>query len=748
MGKKTYLDSSQAVRVRVEDLARRMTLREKVGQMTGSLIMDLEGAKEDIKNYCIGAGAPFYAWISGGPKDIVNFTNSVQRFAVEETRLRIPVLLYLDAIHGHAFVKGATIFPHNLGLAATWDSGLVTKVSTITAREARATGIHQTFSPICDIAREPRWGRTYETFGEAPYLCSVMSAAKVKGYQGNGEIKIGEDRVIATAKHFPAYSCPERGQDASPVDISEYTFRMIHLPPFQSAIQAGAWSIMPCYNEINGNPVHGSKEYLSDLLRKELGFEGIVVSDAGGIDMLYEYHHTAETYEEAVRQGVEAGIDIALFSGSKFASALLKLVENGEISEKRIDESIGRILEVKFRLGLFDNPYVNPEHVSSLVGCKDHRETAVLAARKSMTLLKNENDLLPLRKYVETILVTGPNADNVENQLGGWSNATLPFPPAVTILKGIMRKVSPTTKVLYTEGSGISEHLNIGEAKELAEKSDVAIVVVGESAYVHEFWTLEDLLDSTSLTREKEQKLIARLEQFPSRTSLDLPQAQLDLIKAIHETETPTVVVLVTGRPLSIRWIAEHIPAILMAYLPGSEGGTAVADVLFGDYNPSGRLPISIARSIGQLPIRHNHKPYPFVERQPPAYFPLFEFGFGLSYTIFKYSNLKISPNRTDPCGEVEVSITVTNVGNRSGDEVVRLYVNDVYSSRVTPSKELRDFKRVTLDQGESRRVEFTLMMKDFGVLQDNGELVTEPGTFEVMVGDLKSKFQVIAQTP
>ena len=747
MAKKIYMDSSQAVRVRVKDLARRMTLKEKVGQMTGSLIMNLEGAKEDIKNYCIGAGAPFYAWLSNDPKDMVDFTNSVQKFAVEETRLRIPILLYLDAVHGHAFVKGATIFTHNLGLAATWDSGLVTKVSTVTAREVRATGIHQTFSPICDIAREPRWGRTYETFGESPCLCSVMSAAKVKGYQGDGGIKIDEDRVIATAKHFPAYSCPERGQDASPVDISEYTFRTIHLPSFQSAIQAGAWAIMPCYNEINGKPVHGSKEYLSDLLRKELGFEGIVVSDAGGIDMLHEYHHTAETYEEAVRQGVEAGIDIDLFSGSKFASALLKLVESNEISERRIDESIGRILEVKLRLGLFDNPYVNPEGVPSLLGCKEHRETALLAARKSMTLLKNENDLLPLRKDIETILVTGPNADNIENQLGGWSNATLPFPPAVTILKGIMRKVSPMTRVLYTEGSGISEHLNIGEAKELAEESDVAIVAVGESAYVHEFWTLEDLLDSTSLTREKEQKLIARLEQFPSRMSLDLPQAQLDLIKAVYKTGTPTVVVLVTGRPLSISWTAEHIPAILMAYLPGSEGGTAVADVLFGDYNPGGRLPISIARSIGQLPIRHDHKPYPFVERQPPAYAPLFEFGFGLSYTTFKYSDLKVSPNRIDPRGKVEVSITVTNVGDRSGDEVVQLFLNDIYSSRVTPSKELKNFKRVTLDQGESRRVKFTLMMKDLGVLQDNGELVTEPGTFEVMIGDLKGKFEVVAQT-
>ena len=749
MTKNLYLDSNQSVETRVKDLLKRMTLKEKVGQMAGSLFMDLERAEEDIKNYCIGAGAPlFYAWTSNNPKDMANFTNSIQKFAVEKTRLGIPILLYLDAVHGHAFVKGTTVFPHNLGLAATWDPDLGIKVATITAREVRATGIHQTFSPICDIAREPRWGRTYETFGEVPYLCSVMSAAKVKGYQGDGGIKIDEEHVIATAKHFPAYSCPERGEDASPVDISDYTFRTIHLPPFQAAIKAGAWAIMPCYNEINGKPVHGSKEYLSDLLRRELGFKGIVVSDARGIDMLHEYHRTAETYEEAIRQGVEAGIDIAIFSGSKYASALSKLVENDEISERRIDESVGRILEVKFRLGLFENPYVNPERASSLLRHREHREVALLAARKSMTLLKNEGNLLPLPKDPGTVLVTGPNADSVENQLGGWSNTTPPLPSAVTILEGIKSKVSPKTKVLYIKGSGIREPENIKEARELAEKSNVAIVAVGEPAYIHEFWTLDDILNSTSLTREKELKLLARLEQFPCRTMLDLPQAQLDLIKAVHETGTPTVAVLITGRPLTIKWVAEKIPAVLMAYLPGAEGGKAVADVLFGDYNPSGRLPISIARSIGQLPVRHNYKPYPFVERHPPAYAPLFEFGFGLNYTRFEYSDLKVSQNKVDPSGKVEVSVTVKNVGDRAGDEIVQLYVNDVYSSRVTPSKELKAFRRITLKQGESRRVTFTLMMEDLGVLQDNGELVTEPGTFEVMVGDLKSRFEVETHTP
>ncbi|MDH5794882.1 MAG: glycoside hydrolase family 3 C-terminal domain-containing protein, partial [Candidatus Bathyarchaeota archaeon] len=680
-------------------------------------------------------------------QDLANFTNAVQRFGVEETRLGIPVLFYMDAVHGHASVNGATVFPHNLGLAASWDSDLVVKVATVTAREARATGIHLNFSPICDVAREPRWGRTFETFGEVPYLCSVMSAAKVGGYQGRDLTRIDQDHVVATAKHFPAYSCPERGQDASPVDISEYTFRTVHLPSFQAAIKAGAWAVMPCYNEINGKPVHGSKEYLTDLLRGELGFKGIVVSDAGGIEMLCDNHHTAETYEDAVRQGVEAGIDIAIFAGSRHATALLNLVENGRISEEKIDESVRRILEAKFRLGLFESPYVDPGRASKLVGSSEHRELALLAARKSMTLLKNEGNVLPLPKDIGTVLVTGPNADNVENQLGGWSKNFPPPPPAVTVLEGIRGRVSAKTEVLYTPGSGMVEPENLEEARELAERSDVAIVVVGESAYIHEFWTFRDIM-SLAIPKKEDQetvrkRLLARLEEFPCRTILDLPQAQLDLIKAVHETGTPTVAVLITGRPLTIRWVAENVRAILMAYLPGTEGGNAVADVLFGDYNPGGKSPISIARSIGQLPVRHDYKPHPFASMHPPAYAPLFEFGFGLSYTRFKYSHLEVQPKSVGPKDKVEVSVAVENVGDLAGDEVVQLYVNDVYSSRVTPLKELKGFKRVTLKPGESRTVTFTLKAEDLGVFQDDGRFVTEPGTFQVMIGGLESGFEV-----
>jgi beta-glucosidase len=753
MAKKLYLDSGQPVEVRVEDLLGRMTLKEKIGQMSGAFFADLEQAKEDIVKHCVGAGNP-PLFLIPDPASMVEFTNAIQKFAVEETRLGTPILIHIDAVHGHAYVKGSTVFPHNLALAATWDPSLAAEVASATAKEVRATGIHQNFSPVCDIAREPRWGRTFETFGESPHLCSVMSAAKVHGYQGNDRPNVPEDRVIATAKHFPAYSCPERGEDASPVDISDYTLRTIHLPSFQAAIEAGSWGIMPCYNEINGKPVHGSKEYLTNLLRKELGFKGIIVSDAQGIEMLHTYHHTAETYEEAVRQAVEAGIDMNIFTASDFAPTLLKLVERNEISEERIDESVRRILEIKFRLGLFENPYINPETAPSLLGCKEHRRISLLAARKSMTLLKNNGNLLPLPKNIKTVLVTGPNADSVENQFGGWSNAIPPSPPATTILEGIRRKVSPKTKVLYTKGSGITEPENIEEATELAKKSDIAIVVVGEPAYIHEFWTLQDLVSMIpgqekeiflkDDSESSEQRLLPRLEQFPCRTMLDLPVAQLNLIKAVHQTRTPTVVVLITGRPLTIKWVAENIPAILMAYLPGTEGGKAVADVLFGDYNPGGKLPISMARSIGQLPVRHNYKPPPFADMHPPAHAPLFDFGFGLSYTSFAYSDLEVSPKKVGPSGEVRVNVTVKNVGHREGDEVVQLYVNDVYSSRVTSTKELRGFRRITLKPDESRRIVFMLEIKDLGVLQDNGEFVAEHGIFKVMVGNLKDSFEVL----
>jgi len=738
-----YQDPVQLIEERVEDLLSKMSLEEKVGQMTGFFILSPEVALEAVEKYHAGAGGPFIIWEK--PADLANFVNVIQRYAVEKSRLGIPLLLYMDAVHGHGYVKGATVFPHNLAMASTWDPELTLKVAEVTAREARATGIHQNLSPVCDIARDPRWGRVYETFGESPHLCSIMVAAKVQGYQGGGDFRADGEHVAATAKHFPAYSFPEGGEDAAPVDISEYTFYTVHLPPFEAAVNSGVLSIMPCYNEVNGKPVHGSHEYLTELLRGRLGFRGIVVSDWGGVEMLHRYHRTAESFKEAVKQAVEAGLDIDSIGGTRFFQALLELVEEGDVSEKRINESVRRILEVKFSLGLFDNAYVDPEQPSRIVGCSRHRELALRAARECIVLLKNEK-LLPLKRDLKSILVAGPNADSVEGLLGGWTNPFGQSAPVITVLEAIKAKVSSKTRVSSVRGADYSELEDLDEVGGKAGEADVAVAILGEPAYIHEFWTYEelastfsvsseDILPSFKLTEELKRKLTARLDVFPSRALVELPDAQLKLVKAIHETGTPTVVVLLAGRPLALRWIAENIPAVLIAFYPSIEGGRAVADVVFGDYNPGGKLPVSIPRLASQIPVRYNYKPRPFLEVHPPAYAPLFEFGFGLSYTRFEYSDLEVSPRKVGVKGMVNVSVTVRNVGKREGDEVVQLYVNDVYSSRVTPVKELKGFKRISLKAGGSKRVTFAVNVEDLTVYQGHGRFAVEPGLFKVMVG-------------
>lgn len=751
-----YRDKNRAIEERAEDLLSRMTIEEKVGQMSGFFMITPDIALEAVEKYHAGAGAPFLLWEKA--TDLTNTVNIIQSYALEKTRLGIPLLLYTDADHGHAFVKGTTVFPHNLGMASTWDPEFSRKVAEVSARETRATGIHQNLNPVCDIARDPRWGRTFETFGESPYLCSVMAAAMVRGYQGGEGFRVDGEHLAATAKHFPAYSAPEGGEDTAPVDISEYTFYTVHLPSFEAAIKSGVLSIMPCYNEINGKPVHGSYEYLTELLRGKLGFRGIVVSDWGGVDMLHRYHRTAESYKDAVKQAVMAGLDIDSIGGTRFYQALLELVNSGEISERRIDLSVRRILEVKFRLGLFEKVYVDPGETQRVVGSSQNKELALQASKKSIVLLKNEG-LLPLRKDLNSILVTGPNADNLEGLLGGWTNHFGPWPSAVTVLEAIKGKVSSKTKISYVKGADYNELGNLEEVKERAKESDIAITVLGEPAYIHEFWNLADVasvmsfdtgLPSVELTKELKQKLLARLDVFPSRVLLELPYAQLKLVEAIREVGTPIVTVLLLGRPLAVRWIAENIPAILLAFHPGLEGGRAIADVLFGDYNPGGKLPVSIPKYVGQIPVRHNFKSRPFVEAHPPAYSPLFEFGYGLSYTRFEYSDLEVMPKKVGVGGTVKVSLTVKNTGEMAGDEVVQLYVCDVCSSRVTPLKELKGFTRVSLKPGESQRVNFQLHVEDLAVYQGGGRFAVERGQFRIMVGAscedirLEDSFEVI----
>jgi len=758
-----YLDPDQSIEARVEDLLERMTLEEKVAQMNvvraggmGELfasmpreeliaflirlgiteeqlaqlsqqveeetILDNEGgfSSERAKRVIgeAGVGAVFGLSQSLEPKQAAEIANKLQKVAAEETRLGIPILLAEEALHGH-FARGATIFPQAIGMASTWDPDLVGEIGSFIAEETRAVGGHQVYSPVLDIARDPRWGRTEETYGEDPYLASRLAVAMVKGLQG--ENLADGHSIVSTPKHFGGHGEPLGGRDSNMEGITERDLREIHLLTFQAAVEeAGALSVMSAYSMIDGIPCTANKKLLTEILHQEWGFEGYVVSDAYSIEGLHAKHHVAADQKEAIKQAVEAGLDAHLWD-TGFTGPLAELVREGRVAEETVDRAVRRILRVKFLLGLFENPYVDPERAARICDSQEHRELALRAAWESIVLLKNEGDLLPLNKGTKSILVTGPNADNPRNQLGDYSG----WSPVVTVLEGIKAKVSPDAEVCYVKGCDVkgTSTEGIAEAVEAARESDVAIVVVGGSS-----WTAE----GTS-------------GEGADRATLNPPGVQEELLKAIYGTGTPIVMVLINGRPLTINWAVEHVPAIVEAWYPGEEGGNAVADVLFGDYNPEGKLPITFPRTVGQLPLYYNYKPsgraydYVFTSGKP-----MFEFGYGLSYTKFEYTDLVITPERVGPRGKVKVSVEVQNVGHREGDEVIQLYLNDMVSSVVTPLKELKGFKRMALDVGEKRTIEFTLTPDQFSLLDRHLERVVEPGTFEVMIGGLSGSFEEV----
>jgi len=733
-----YRDASLPVPDRVDDLLSRMTTAEKIGQLVGVTpkmtdgIDDAADVKDAVDAHGFGSVAPFGHGLSqyDTPREAAEVATDIQRHAVEETRLGIPLLFYLDADHGHAYIKGSTVFPHNIGMAATGDTDLVERAASVTASEMAATGVHQNLNPVCDVARDVRWGRTFETFGESPFLCAAFGSAAVRGYQGEDLSDPGS--VVATPKHFPAYSEPERGEDASPVDVSEYTLRRVFLPPFEAAIEAGAESIMPCYNALEGYPVHGSREHLTGLLREELGFDGYVVTDWGGIDMLHEDHRTAESTEEAVRQAYDAGINISSIAGPEYVKVLTSLREQGIIAESLIDDRVRDVLSAKFRLGLFEDPYVDPEAAVDVLGTEDHRDVARECARASMTLLTNRNDRLPLDRDLD-VAVVGPNADDLRNQFGGWSSVDEPLPPGVTVRDGVEAAVSDDGSVTYELGCGPVESDDVEAARDAAADADVTVAAVGETGYLHEF--------ARSDTANGE---------FPTRTELSLPEAQRELLEAVADTGTPLVVVVVSGRPLAIEWTADHASAVLWAYQPGSEGGRAVADVLFGDYNPSGHLPVSIPRSIGHLPTRFNHLPHPRPlgeEEHPSSYDPLFPFGHGLSYTDFEYE-LSVPSTEVGPAESVTVDVEVTNTGDRDGHDVVHLYASDDRSSRVTPVRELVGIDRVHVEAGDSTTASLTVSPESIGVIGDDNRSRPEAGTVELTAGDRSVSLEVRDPTP
>ena len=719
-----YQDASAAIEARVEDLLDRMTVDEKVGQLVGgwagqfTQYLDIDDAADLITEDGIGAASPF-GWsgsVAHAVDDVVDAANTLQETAVEETRLGIPILTPVDAVHGHAYVSEATVFPNGLGIGATWDPDLAEAAADVTATEMRATGATQNYAPTIDIARDPRWGRTFETLGESPYLTKEFVHRQVEGYEGGDKT---EDAVHATAKHFPAYGEPERGEDTSVVSLSEYEIRRMILPPAEEAIEAGVSSVMPSYNSINGEPVHGSEYYVGEMLREQFDFEGHVVSDWGGIDHLWDWHKTAEDVTDAHKQTRDAGLDIASVGGPRHLEALHELVDAGEIGEDRLYESVRRVLRAKFELGLFEDPYVDAEDATEVVGSEEHRELAREGARKSMTLLKND-DLLPLDRDAD-VFVTGPNADDLVRQRGGWTAYEGDI-GGTTVREGIAAASEGT--VTYEPGTETDEEIDIDAAVEAARDADVAVVALGEYWYIHEF------VSETEDTGNG---------NFPTRLDLHLSEVQRDLVQAIHETGTPTVGLIVSGRAHIVDWMADNVPAILMAYFPGTEGGHAVADVLYGDADPGGRLPISIPRDEGQLPTYFNYFAHPRPIGQathPQSYDPLYAFGHGLSYTDFEYTDVSLAEETIAPGETATVQVTVENVGDRAGNEVVQLYMEDLVSSKVTPERELRGFDRVSLDAGEATTVALDLTPDDLAIIEPDGQKHVEPGTFELTVGD------------
>lgn len=694
-----YLDPSQPVEKRVEDLLSRMTLEEKVGQMC-----QYSGFSEQheklIREGRVGSLLNVF-----GAENV----NRVQRVSVEHSRLGIPLIFGLDVIHGYV-----TTFPIPLGLASTWDPDIVKRSASVAALEASSDGINWTFAPMVDIARDPRWGRIAEGAGEDPYLGSVMAEALVVGFQGE---RIGSpDKVLACPKHFVAYGAAEGGRDYNTVDISERTLREVYLPPFKAAVEAGSGTVMSAFNEISGIPASANSFTLTKVLRGEWGFEGFVVSDYNAIGELTN-HGIAATPRDAAIEAVTAGVDMDM-QGNVYQTCLVQLVKEGVIPEEVVDEAVRRILRIKFKLGLFEHPYVDPERAKRVIKSKETLEVALEAARKSIVLLKNDGKLLPLRKGLKRLAVIGPLADDRAAPLGPWSCLGRPE-DVITVLEGIRGKVSGDTEVLYAKGCdilGTSEE-GMDEAVGVARRSGVAIVVVGESGGMS--------------------------GEAACRASLDLPGMQEELVRRVHEAGTPVVEVLMNGRPLSISWSAEHVPAIVEAWFPGVQGGNAVADVLFGDYNPGGKLPVTFPRTVGQVPIYYNHKNTgrpPSADRWTSKYLdvpftPLFPFGHGLSYTEFEYRNLRVEPEEVGVDGRVSVSLEVRNADERVGDEVVQLYVRDVVASVTRPVKELRGFRRITLRPQESRRLEFVLKPEDLAFYNRDMRRVVEPGAFEVMVG-------------
>ena len=744
-----YKDPGLSPEERVKDLLLKMTLEEKAAQMMcvwnekNDKLVDEKGnfdavrARESFKDgWGIGqVGRPSDAGGGRNAREMAVMTNEIQKFFIEEQRLGIPVIFHEECLHGLA-ARDATSFPQPIGLAGTFNRELIKELYSMAAEEARVRGAHQALTPVVDVARDARWGRVEETFGEDPYLVSQMGIAAIIGFQGDAEFK-NRKNLIATLKHFAAHGEPESGMNCAPVNVSERILREVVLFPFKEAIhKGGVISVMASYNEIDGVPSHASKWLLRDVLRTEWGFEGFVVSDYYAIwELGYRPdthgHFVAADRKDSAALAVNAGVNIELPEPDCYLN-LVDLVREGKLNESQLDELIEPMLLWKFRMGLFDDPYVDPGEAEKISGSDENRKLALKAARESITLLKNENNLLPVDlDGIGTIAVIGPNADR--SLLGGYSNVPK---HDVSVLAGIKSFVGDRAKVEYSEGCKITiggswnedevvpgdpeeDRKMIAEAVKVAAKSDLIVLAVGGNEQTsREAWMLNHMGD---------------------RTSIDMVGRQDELAKAMVETGKPVVVFLFNGRPLSVNYVSKNVPALFECWYLGQETGHAVADVLFGNYNPGGKLPITIPRSAGHIPAYYNYKPsarrgYLFDDVSP-----LYPFGYGMSYTTFNIGNVRLEKDSIPVGGSTSVLADVTNTGEREGSEVIQMYIRDLVSSVTRPVKELKGFEKLWLKPGETKTVKLDITPESLSFFDIKMDYVVEPGDFEIMIGNSSS---------
>ena len=755
-----YKNPELSIKERVQDLLSRMTLEEKIEQMSMKSLSKLKTNKEGevtqeslealFKGQSIGClESPFI-----GVEEIAKFSEAADTYLRTKTRLGIPGIQIAECLHGQ-LAFGATIFPQAIALGSTWNPDLIKKMGEVIAKEASAGGVDQALSPLFDLARDPRYGRVEECYGEDPFHVAEMGKSFVIGMQGDPKLtldRIPDNHLMCTAKHFVAYSTPIAGINLGPNEVGERSLRDLHLYPFKKAVQeANIYSVMPSYNEVNGIPLHADVHLIREVLRKEYGFNGYVFSDYGAVHMLEFFHKTSSNKKDTAIQALKAGIDLEAPQPYAY-SELKELVDTGRLSIELIDEAVVHILTAKFKAGLFDKPYKAPKDMSKIVHTKESVALSRQIAEESMVLLKNDSQLLPLKvSDYKSIAVIGPNADRV--QYGDYS-ATKAKSSGVTILEGIKNYVGNKVAINYAEGCDITNLSTdgIAAAVDAATKSDVVVLVIGGTSMT---------LSGIGWGEDKSDDHPTCGEGF-DRAELRPPGIQPELIKAIYETGKPIVMIMVHGRAYDIKWESEHIPAILDAWYPGEQGGNAVANILFGKVNPSGKLTVSYPQSVGHVPVFYNYQPsgrgfyhQPGTKDKPGRDYvfsstdALYPFGYGLSYTKFEYSDLVIAQDVIHKDQSVKLSLKIKNKGMRAGKEVVQVYINDKISSVATPVKKLKAFQKVALNPSESKTIEFEIPFSELGLWDRNMEYVIEPGEFEIMVGSssedifLKAKFEV-----